>query len=154
MDYSCSLRKRQRLLPFSIFMKNYCGSMICSFHLFIPIICSLCEAHSETLSSSCYILLSYCSTLFSVVYFIFVIVLLTYTVYYVLLQEGFDATRWLDRTLIRLCSKFGEYRKDDPTSFTLNPYFSLFPQFMFNLRRSQFVQVDYCFQISSLSAFM
>ncbi|GAB2227871.1 hypothetical protein Droror1_Dr00009699 [Drosera rotundifolia] len=57
------------------------------------------------------------------------------------LEEGFDATRWLDRNLIRLCSKFGDYRKDDPTSFTLNPSFSLFPQFMFNLRRSQFVQV-------------
>uniref|UniRef100_M4D2P5 Protein transport protein SEC23 n=1 Tax=Brassica campestris TaxID=3711 RepID=M4D2P5_BRACM len=56
-------------------------------------------------------------------------------------EEGFDATRWLDRTLIRLCSKFGDYRKDDPSSFTLNPYFSLFPQFIFNLRRSQFVQV-------------
>ncbi|XP_010532717.1 PREDICTED: protein transport protein SEC23-like isoform X4 [Tarenaya hassleriana] len=55
-------------------------------------------------------------------------------------EEGFDATRWLDRNLIRVCSKFGDYRKDDPTSFTLNPYFSLFPQFMFNLRRSQFVQ--------------
>ncbi|KAJ8755439.1 hypothetical protein K2173_019237 [Erythroxylum novogranatense] len=57
------------------------------------------------------------------------------------IEEGFDATRWLDRNLIRLCSKFGEYRKDDPSSFTLNPSFSLFPQFMFNLRRSQFVQV-------------
>nr|GMD59927.1 protein transport protein SEC23-like [Ipomoea batatas] len=56
-------------------------------------------------------------------------------------QEGFDATRWLDRNLIRLCSKFGDYRKDDPTSFTLNPCFSLFPQFMFHLRRSQFLQV-------------
>ncbi|KAG7583116.1 Zinc finger Sec23/Sec24-type superfamily [Arabidopsis suecica] len=56
-------------------------------------------------------------------------------------EEGFDATRWLDRNLIRLCSKFGDYRKDDPASFTLNPYFSLFPQFIFNLRRSQFVQV-------------
>ncbi|KAL6548805.1 Protein transport protein S23 E [Orobanche gracilis] len=55
--------------------------------------------------------------------------------------EGFDATRWLDRNLIRLCSKFGDYRKDDPASFTLNPCFSLFPQFIFNLRRSQFVQV-------------
>ena len=73
------------------------------------------------------------------------IVLLIYTVSYVLPQEGFDATRWLDRTLIRLCSKFGDYRKDDPSSFTLNPYFSLFPQFIFNLRRSQFVQVDYCY---------
>ncbi|CAA7026521.1 unnamed protein product [Microthlaspi erraticum] len=56
-------------------------------------------------------------------------------------EEGFDATRWLDRNLIRLCSKFGDYRKDDPASFTLNPNFSLFPQFTFNLRRSQFVQV-------------
>ncbi|KAL5542793.1 hypothetical protein UlMin_010503 [Ulmus minor] len=56
-------------------------------------------------------------------------------------EESFDATRWLDRSLIRLCSKFGDYRKDDPSSFTLNPSFSLFPQFMFNLRRSQFVQV-------------
>ncbi|PRQ38303.1 putative von Willebrand factor, type A, Zinc finger, Sec23/Sec24-type, sec23/Sec24, trunk [Rosa chinensis] len=56
-------------------------------------------------------------------------------------EESFDATRWLDRGLIRLCSKFGDYRKDDPASFTLNPCFSLFPQFMFNLRRSQFVQV-------------
>lgn len=57
------------------------------------------------------------------------------------MEEGFDATRWLDRNLIRLCAKFGDYRKDDPASFTLNPCFSLFPQFMFNLRRSQFVQV-------------
>ncbi|XP_073275145.1 protein transport protein SEC23 E-like [Primulina huaijiensis] len=57
------------------------------------------------------------------------------------MEDGFDATRWIDRNLIRLCSKFGDYRKDDPSSFTLNPVFSLFPQFMFNLRRSQFVQV-------------
>ncbi|CAL5347802.1 unnamed protein product [Camellia sinensis] len=57
------------------------------------------------------------------------------------MEKGFDPTRWLDRNLIRLCSKFGDYQKDDPTSFTLNPCFSLFPQFMFNLRRSQFVQV-------------
>ncbi|XP_071690224.1 protein transport protein SEC23 E-like [Rutidosis leptorrhynchoides] len=56
-------------------------------------------------------------------------------------EESFDATRWIDRNLIRLCSKFGDYRKDDPSSFSLNPSFSLFPQFMFNLRRSQFVQV-------------
>ncbi|KAI4370428.1 hypothetical protein MLD38_018782 [Melastoma candidum] len=56
-------------------------------------------------------------------------------------EDGFDATRWLDRKLIRLCSKFGDFRQDDPSSFNLNPSFSLFPQFMFNLRRSQFVQV-------------
>ncbi|KAK3025435.1 hypothetical protein RJ639_042161 [Escallonia herrerae] len=57
------------------------------------------------------------------------------------MEEGFDPTRWIDRNLIRVCSKFGDYRKDDPSSFTLNPMFSLYPQFMFNLRRSQFLQV-------------
>ncbi|PHT82418.1 hypothetical protein T459_15433 [Capsicum annuum] len=56
-------------------------------------------------------------------------------------EEDFDAIRWLDRILIRLCAKFGDYWKDDPSSFTLNPSFSLFPQFMFHLRRSQFLQV-------------
>jgi hypothetical protein len=61
--------------------------------------------------------------------------------YFLYLQEEFDATRWLDRSLIRLCSRFGDYRKDDPSSFSLHSNFSLFPQFMFNLRRSQFVQV-------------
>ncbi|KAJ6844714.1 protein transport protein SEC23 [Iris pallida] len=57
------------------------------------------------------------------------------------MEEEFDATRWLDRSLIRLCSRFGDYRKDDPSSFIINPNFSIFPQFIFNLRRSQFVQV-------------
>ncbi|WOL04553.1 hypothetical protein Cni_G13274 [Canna indica] len=57
------------------------------------------------------------------------------------MEEEFDATRWLDRSLIRLCSRFGDYRKDDPASFTLHPNFSILPQFIFNLRRSQFVQV-------------
>ncbi|KIH68911.1 Sec23/Sec24 beta-sandwich domain protein [Ancylostoma duodenale] len=52
-----------------------------------------------------------------------------------------EALRWLDRTLIRLCQKFGEYAKDDPNSFRLSDKFSLFPQFMFHLRRSQFLQV-------------
>lgn len=49
--------------------------------------------------------------------------------------------RWLDRSLIRLASRFGEYRKDDPQSFSLRPEMSFYPQFMFNLRRSQFVQL-------------
>ncbi|KAI3880150.1 hypothetical protein MKX03_008185 [Papaver bracteatum] len=57
------------------------------------------------------------------------------------MEKKFDATGWIDGFLIRLCSRFGNYRKDDPTSFTLDPSFSIFPQLMFNLRRSQFLQV-------------
>ena len=30
--------------------------------------------------------------------------------------------------LIRLCQKFGDYHKDDPTSFQLADNFSLYPQ--------------------------
>ncbi|KAJ3354425.1 GTPase-activating protein S23 [Entophlyctis luteolus] len=52
-----------------------------------------------------------------------------------------DVLRWLDRLLIRLCQKFADYRKDDPSSFQLAENFSIYPQFMFHLRRSQFLQV-------------
>ena len=45
------------------------------------------------------------------------------------------------RMLIRLCQKFGEYNKDDPNSFRLPDNFTLYPQFMFHLRRSQFLHV-------------
>ncbi|XP_065756964.1 protein transport protein Sec23A isoform X2 [Phocoena phocoena] len=56
-------------------------------------------------------------------------------------EEGPDVLRWLDRQLIRLCQKFGEYHKDDPSSFRFSETFSLYPQFMFHLRRSPFLQV-------------
>jgi len=56
-------------------------------------------------------------------------------------EEGSDVLRWVDRMLIRLCQKFGEYNKDSPDSFRLPENFSLYPQFMFHLRRSQFLQV-------------
>ena len=56
-------------------------------------------------------------------------------------DDGPDVLRWVDRMLIRLCSKFADYRKDDPSSFRLEKNFTLYPQFMFHLRRSQFLQV-------------
>lgn len=56
-------------------------------------------------------------------------------------SNGPDVLRWLDRNLIRLCQRFGEFRKDSPESFQLSPLYSMFPQFIFHLRRSQFIQV-------------
>eukprot|EP00890_Picochlorum_soloecismus_P005474 jgi/Picsp_1/5928/NSC_03285-R1_transport protein len=56
-------------------------------------------------------------------------------------EEDFDATRWLDRSLIRLASRFGDYRNDDPESFQLQHQLAYYPQFMFHFRRSPFVQV-------------
>lgn len=57
------------------------------------------------------------------------------------MKAEFDPIRWLDKALIHMCSRFGDYQKDSPSSFSLSPRFSIFPQFMFHLRRSQFVQV-------------
>ncbi|QIW98260.1 hypothetical protein AMS68_003778 [Peltaster fructicola] len=56
-------------------------------------------------------------------------------------DDGPDVLRWVDRMLIRLCARFAEYRKDDSSSFRLEKNFTLYPQFMFHLRRSQFLQV-------------
>merc|ERR1719371_29540 len=56
-------------------------------------------------------------------------------------EEAFDILRWIDRMLIRLVAKFADYRKDDAASFRLSSSFSIYPQFMFHLRRSQFLQV-------------
>ncbi|CAO3636907.1 unnamed protein product [Cunninghamella echinulata] len=57
------------------------------------------------------------------------------------IDDGPDVLRWLDRMLIRLCQRFADYRKDDPHSFRLSENFSIYPQFLFHLRRSQFLQV-------------
>lgn len=43
-------------------------------------------------------------------------------------DDGPDVLRWVDRMLIRLCQKFGDYHKDDPSSFQLADNFSLYPQ--------------------------
>lgn len=55
-------------------------------------------------------------------------------------EETIDVIRWLDRTLIRLVKKFGEYQADLPHTFRLCRELSLYPQFMFHMRRSQFLQ--------------
>ena len=55
-------------------------------------------------------------------------------------EDRLDVLRWVDRMLIRLVAKFADYAKDDPKTFHLSPEFSLFPQFMYHLRRSGFLQ--------------
>eukprot|EP01132_Coremiostelium_polycephalum_P009305 gene9305-11406_t len=56
-------------------------------------------------------------------------------------EELPDITRWLDKMLIRLVSKYADYRKEDPNTFNLASNFSIYPHFMFHLRRSHFLQV-------------
>jgi protein transport protein SEC23 len=46
--------------------------------------------------------------------------------------------RWIDRLLVRYVKKYGSYRVGDATSLRLQSVFSLFPVFLFNLRRSEY----------------
>lgn len=55
-------------------------------------------------------------------------------------EDPLDVLRWVDRMLIRLVSKFADYRKDDTSQFHLDQQFSFFPQYMYHLRRSNFLQ--------------
>merc|ERR1712060_802975 len=55
-------------------------------------------------------------------------------------EDPFDVLRWVDRMLIRLVAKFADYRKDEPSTFHLAQELSIFPQFMYHLRRSNFLQ--------------
>jgi len=54
--------------------------------------------------------------------------------------EETNVIRWLDRQLIRLISRFADYRKDDPSSLVFPPELEVFPQLMFHLRRGPLVQ--------------
>lgn len=56
-------------------------------------------------------------------------------------DESSDLLRWSDRMLIKLCQRFADYRNNESKSFRLNQNFALYPQFMFHLRRSQFLTV-------------
>ena len=54
-------------------------------------------------------------------------------------EESMDVIRWLDRMLIKLVAKFADFKKDDAGSFKLSREFSLFPYFVYYLRKSQFL---------------
>lgn len=55
-------------------------------------------------------------------------------------EESIDVLRSLDRMLIKLVARFGDCRHNDPSSFRLPKQFQLYPQFMYHLRRSQYMQ--------------
>ena len=55
-------------------------------------------------------------------------------------EDSDDVLRWIDGMLIRLVSRFADYYKDEPSSFNSTQELAIFPQFMYHLRRSDFLQ--------------
>ncbi|CCH42499.1 hypothetical protein BN7_2044 [Wickerhamomyces ciferrii] len=52
-----------------------------------------------------------------------------------------DVLLWIDKKLVSLLKAIGEYRVNQPETVRLSNNISLFPQFIYHLRRSQFLQV-------------
>lgn len=52
-----------------------------------------------------------------------------------------DAKRWLDTLLVRFVRRYASYTPGRPESLRLEPCLSLFPSFMYNLRRSEYFAV-------------
>lgn len=59
-------------------------------------------------------------------------------------DEPISVIRWLDKKLIRLATEFGSYHSSDPNSYNLPKDFALFPQFIYYLRRSNFIKTTAC----------
>ncbi|KAK2195420.1 bifunctional Sec23-Sec24 helical domain superfamily/von Willebrand factor A-like domain superfamily/Protein transport protein Sec23/Sec23-Sec24 beta-sandwich/Gelsolin-like domain superfamily/Zinc finger [Babesia duncani] len=55
-------------------------------------------------------------------------------------EDPTSVLRWLDKRLIHLVSKFADYQKNEAHTFRLAPEFAIYPQFMYHLRRSHFLQ--------------
>ena len=66
-------------------------------------------------------------------------------------QDVLDVITWLEHTLIRFAAKYGDYHQELPESFQLSSGFSLFPQLMFYLRRSPFLQVTHQMKLLSFA---
>ena len=54
-------------------------------------------------------------------------------------EDLIDVVHYIDRTLIRFCRWFATYQPANPSTFTLGESFSMFPQFLYHLRRSPFM---------------
>ena len=55
------------------------------------------------------------------------------------MEEQQNVRQWLDTNLCKWASYFGNYVKNDQTSFSLPATMSGFPQYIYHLRRSNFV---------------
>lgn len=56
-------------------------------------------------------------------------------------MDAYDMNKWVDSQLISLTAEYCSFRKDDEASLRLEPEFEMYPELMFHLRRSAFLDV-------------
>jgi len=60
---------------------------------------------------------------------------------YKAITDDSQPIRWIDRVLIQLIHHFASFRKDSADTITIPDQMSLFPEFLFHLRRGNLIQV-------------
>lgn len=55
-------------------------------------------------------------------------------------EDAADVKRWLDRNLIKICQKLSSFTSNQPESFVLPQSLEFFPEAVYHLRRSPFLQ--------------
>lgn len=68
-----------------------------------------------------------------------IVYLARYCVHKALMEEQKNLRQWLDSNLCKWAAYFAQYIKGDRSSFTLPETMRTFPQYMYHLRRSNFV---------------
>lgn len=68
-----------------------------------------------------------------------IVYLARYSVHKALIEEQKNLRQWLDSCLCKWASNFASFIKGDVTSFSLPETMRSFPQYMYHLRRSNFV---------------
>ncbi|GME81126.1 unnamed protein product [Ambrosiozyma monospora] len=56
-------------------------------------------------------------------------------------DDSVDLLRWVDKILVDVCANFSRFIPNQASSLSMPPTLNFFPQFMYHLRRSTFVQV-------------
>jgi protein transport protein SEC23 len=68
-----------------------------------------------------------------------IVYLARYCVHKALIEEQQNLRQWLDSSLCKWASYFAQFMKNDPRSFSLPEKMRMFPQSIYHLRRSNFV---------------
>ena len=54
-------------------------------------------------------------------------------------EDTIEVKKWVDRMLLKFCVRFGHFNRNDKNSFRLPQPIKHFPQFIYHLRRSAFI---------------
>ena len=56
-------------------------------------------------------------------------------------EDSSEMSLWVDKQLISMCARYCDYTKGRADSLQMGPEFALYPEYIFHLRRSMFLDI-------------